>query len=255
MADHVLYSFRRCPYAMRARLALAVSGVRYELREVRLADKPDAMLSISPKGTVPVLQTADGAVVDESLSIMRWALNLRDPEDWLACDDRVLIARNDGMFKHHLDRYKYPNRHGAEPIEHRDLCLPFLEDLDARIGDAGQICGPKPGLVDAAIMPFVRQFAAVNRSWFDARPLPRLKAWLADHLASDLFVAIMHRVPPWYPGEAYVVLQGLVPAALQEDFGRPADQTTMNRRPTSGRGGRVLNGSESVSSNPGARGP
>ncbi|WP_333914876.1 glutathione S-transferase [Sphingomonas sp. LR60] len=195
MADPVLYSFRRCPYAMRARLALAVSGVRYELREVRLADKPDEMLTISQKGTVPVLQTTDGAVIDESLSIMRWALDLRDPENWLARDDGVLIARNDGMFKHHLDRYKYPDRYGSDPAAHRDCCLPFLEELDGRIGDAGHICGTKAGLVDAAIMPFVRQFAAVDRNWFQARPFPRLTAWLGDHLASGLFETIMHRLP------------------------------------------------------------
>lgn len=223
MAHPVLYSFRRCPYAMRARLALAVSGVRYALREVRLADKPDEMLLISPKGTVPVLQTVDGAVIDESLSIMLWALHQRDPEDWLARDDRGLIDRNDSMFKHHLDRYKYPDRHGSEPTEHRDLCLPFLEELDGRIGDAGQICGTKAGLVDAAIMPFVRQFAAVDRNWFDTRPFPRLKMWLADHLASDLFETIMHKVPPWCRSEADVVLQGGVLADLPKDRSRQND--------------------------------
>ena len=201
MADHVLYSFRRCPYAMRARLALAVSGVRYELREVRLSDKPDAMLSISAKGTVPVLQTADGAVIADSLSIMRWALGMRDPEGWLARDDPALIASNDGMFKHHLDRYKYPDRHCSEPAEHRDRGLSFLRDLEVRIAAAGQIGGTRPGFVDAAIMPFVRQFAAVDREWFDARPLPYLQAWLAGHLASKLFGGIMHRVAPWSLGE------------------------------------------------------
>ncbi len=201
MADHVLYSFRRCPYAMRARLALAVSGVRYALREVRLADKPDEMLSISSKGTVPLLRTADGEVIEESLLIMRWALSIRDPEDWLARDDPALIASNDGMFKHHLDRYKYPDRYGSEPFKHRDRGLLFLKDLDMRIGAAGQIDGMKPGLSDAAIMPFVRQFAAVDRDWFDARPLPHLQAWLAAHLASDLFASIMHKVAPWSPGD------------------------------------------------------
>lgn len=221
MADPVLYSFRRCPYAMRARLALAVSGVRYELREVRLADKPDEMLSISPKGTVPVLQMADGAVIDESLTIMRWALTLRDPEGWLAHDDRVLIACNDGMFKHHLDRYKYADRHGSDPAEHRDLCLSFLEELEGRLDAGGQIGGTKAGMTDAAIVPFVRQFAAVDRDWFEARPLPQLKAWLADHLASDLFERIMHRVAPWYPGQRPVVVQGVMLAHPQTDVSRP----------------------------------
>jgi glutathione S-transferase len=214
MADPVLYSFRRCPYAMRARLALAVSGVRQELREVRLSAKPDAMLAISPKGTVPVLQTADGAVIDQSLAIMRWALSLRDPDDWLARDDPALIATNDGSFKHHLDRYKYPDRHGSNAVEHRDLGLRFLEELDARLGAAGQLGGTRPGLADAAIMPFVRQFAAIDPDWFGTLPLPRLQRWLADHLASDLFQRIMHRAASWFPGAPAVVVQSGHPLCL-----------------------------------------
>jgi len=199
-AEHVLYSFHRCPYAMRARLALAASGTRYELREVRLADKPMELLAASPKGTVPVLQKADGEVIDESLLIMRWALTAQDPAGWLMRDDPALIASNDGMFKHHLDRYKYPDRHGSEPERHRDDGLCFLQDLDARIAIAGQLCGSMPGMADAAIMPFVRQFAGVDRDWFEAQPLPCLKTWLAHHLASDLFERIMHRAEPWSPG-------------------------------------------------------
>lgn len=186
---------------MRARLALAASGTRYELREVRLADKPAALLLASPKGTVPVFQTAGGTVIDESLAIMRWALEARDPEGWLTRDDPALIAVNDDMFKHHLDRYKYPDRHGSELKLHREHCLDFLRDLDARLGVAGQLCGSAPGLADAAILPFVRQFAAVDRDWFDGQPLPFLQAWLADHLASDLFNRIMHRAAPWMPGD------------------------------------------------------
>jgi len=201
MPDHVLYSFRRCPYAMRARLALAVSGTRYELREVRLADKPAAMLSASPKGTVPVLRTADGAVIDESLEIMRWALEARDPEGWLTRDDPALIAINDGLFKYHLDRYKYPDRYGSDPEGHRENGLHLLHDLDERLAGAGQLCGSVRGLADAAIMPFVRQFAGVDRDWFEGQPLPCLKTWLANHLASDLFDSIMHRATPWAPDD------------------------------------------------------
>lgn len=217
MTAPVVYSFRRCPYAMRARWALAVSGVRYELREVGLSNKPDEMLSISPKGTVPVLQTADGVVIDESLSIMRWALDAHDPEGWLARDDPALIARNDGPFKHHLDWYKYPDRHGSDPVEHRERGLLFLEELEQRIGAAGQIGGTTTGLADAAIMPFVRQFVAVDRDWFDTRPLPRVKAWLAGHIASDIFESIMHRVARWRPGERLVVVQGVALGDLQAD--------------------------------------
>ncbi len=193
----VLYSFRRCPYAMRARLALAVSDTRYTLREIRLSDKPAAMLLASPKGTVPVLQFADGTVIDESLDIMLHVLRERDPENWLAREDRALIAMNDGPFKHDLDRYKYPNRHGCDSLAHRSNGLNFLRELDGRLAGADQLCGSERGLTDAAIMPFVRQFAATDPAWFEAQALPHLKPWLAGHLASDLFQRIMVRAVPW----------------------------------------------------------
>jgi glutathione S-transferase len=199
--DPILYSFRRCPYAMRARLALVVSGMGCELREVRISAKPQAMLAASPKGTVPVLVLPDGQVIDESLDIMRWALMNRDPEGWLTRDDAALIARNDGPFKHDLDRYKYPERHGSDALDHRARGLAFLREIDGRLADAGQLCGSARGLADAAIMPFVRQFAAVDRLWFDAQPLPHLKLWLAGHLASGLFDAVMMRVGPWSQGD------------------------------------------------------
>jgi len=207
-SDPVLYSFRRCPYAMRARLALAVSGTRCGLREVKLSAKPAAMLAASAKATVPVLVLPDGRVIEESLDIMRWALTQRDPEGWLVRDDPALIAANDGPFKRDLDRYKYPDRHGVDAAVHRDHGLAFLHRLEARLATTAQLCGPERGLADAAIVPFVRQFAAVDRNWFDARPLPRLRAWLAGHLTSSLFDAIMVRVPPWTPGDAPVVFAG-----------------------------------------------
>jgi glutathione S-transferase len=199
--DPILYSFRRCPYAMRARLALAVSETSCELREVRISAKPQAMLAASPKGTVPVLVLPDGQVIDESLDIMRWALANCDPEGWLTRDDPALIARNDGPFKHDLDRYKYPERHGDDALDHRARGLAFLREIDGRLADAGQLCGSARGLADAAIMPFVRQFAAVDRLWFDTQPLPHLKLWLAGHLASGLFDAVMMRVAPWSQGD------------------------------------------------------
>jgi glutathione S-transferase len=199
--DPVLYSFRRCPYAMRARLAIAVSKVRCELREVKLSAKPPAMLAASPKGTVPVLVLPDGTVIDESLDIMLWALARHDPEGWLEGNDLALIARNDGHFKHDLDRYKYPDRHGTDPLKHRAMGSEFLRELEGRLTVAAQLCGPVRAMTDAAIMPFVRQFAAVDQGWFDEQPLPQLKRWLADHIASDLFNAIMVRVEPWSPGD------------------------------------------------------
>ncbi|MEO6718567.1 MAG: glutathione S-transferase [Novosphingobium sp.] len=206
-ADPVLYSFRRCPYAMRARLALAVSGKRVELREIKLSAKPVAMLAASPKGTVPVLVLPDGTVIEESIDIMRWALAQADPEGWLARDDPALIAGCDGPFKHALDRYKYPDRHGADAAQHRDEGLNFLRQLDERLSGAGQLGGTTRGLADAAIMPFVRQFAAVDPDWFDRQPLSHAKPWLAGHLASDLFAAVMIRFAPWSPGDPAVVFQ------------------------------------------------
>jgi glutathione S-transferase len=205
-ANPILYSFRRCPYAMRARLALAVSGIRHELREVRLADKPAAMLLASAKGSVPVLVLPDGRVIDESLDIMRWALAVADPEMWLARNDPALIAINDGAFKQDLDRYKYPERHGADPAAHRESGLVFLRALDRRLMRASQLCGPARGFADAAIMPFVRQFAAVDGEWFDAQPLAHLKTWLHGHLISTLFDTIMVRVPAWTPGTPPVMV-------------------------------------------------
>ncbi|RVQ68813.1 glutathione S-transferase [Croceicoccus ponticola] len=203
-ADPILYSFRRCPYAMRARLALKVGGLRCELREIKLSAKPDAMLAASPKGTVPVLVMPGGEVIDESIDIMRRALALHDPEGWLDRDDRSLIALNDEDFKRDLDRYKYPERQDADPSYHRDSGLGFLRELESRLMQSDQLCGAARGIADAAIFPFVRQFAAVDREWFDGVPLPRLKTWLDGHLSSDLFAAIMVRPRPWAPGDVAI---------------------------------------------------
>ncbi|QNA85262.1 glutathione S-transferase [Sphingomonas sp. So64.6b] len=189
----ILYSFRRCPYAMRARMAVLVSGMAFDLHEVSLRDKPAAMLAASPKGTVPVLVLPDGRVIDESLDIMRHALGEHDPEQWLDGDDTALIAANDGPFKHHLDRYKYADRHGADAIEHRAAGLALLGVLEERLAITVNLCGENRALTDIALMPFVRQFAAVDRDWFDAQALPGVQAWLARHIASDLFVRAMAR--------------------------------------------------------------
>ncbi|MBC9033993.1 glutathione S-transferase [Sphingomonas sp. JC676] len=197
--EPVLYSFRRCPYAMRARMALAISETTCEIREIRLRDKPAEMLAASPKGTVPVLVLPDGRVIDESLDIMRWALARNDPEHWLAGDDVAPIAANDGPFKHHLDRYKYPDRHASDPLEHRAQGLALLADLDHRLTGQACLCGETRSLTDVAILPFVRQFAAVDRAWFAAQPLPALRRWLAEGLASPLFLGIMAPRPIWMP--------------------------------------------------------
>ena len=208
MSEPVLYSFRRCPFAMRARLALVISDIRYALREVHLSRKPAPMLDASPKGTVPVLVLDDGTVLDESLLIMRWALDRNDPEGWLERDDPDLIAHTDGAFKHDLDRYKYPDRYGSDALAHRECGLQFLSMIDARLSASGQLCGAKHGMADAAIMPFVRQFAAVDPDWFAARPIAHVQAWLAGHLGSPLFQATMERVAPWSPENPVAALRG-----------------------------------------------
>ena len=183
----LLYSFRRCPFAMRARMALLVSGATFDIREVRLSDKPAALLAASPKGTVPVLVLSDGTVIDESIDIMRWALQRHDPEDWLAGEDAALIATFDGAFKAHLDRYKY----GDDAVTHQAAGLAMLHDLEDRLAGGTNLCREARAMTDIAIMPFVRQFAMVDRAWFDALPLPRVQDWLARHMASPLFIAGM----------------------------------------------------------------
>lgn len=204
----ILYSFRRCPYAMRARMALLVSGTMCELREVKLSAKPAEMIAVSPKATVPVIVLPDGAVIDQSLDIMRWALRRNDPEGWMAGDDEALIATNDGPFKHHLDRYKYPVRHDADPVEHRLAGLAILRGLDVRLGQGAFLCGPRRTFTDMALMPFVRQFAETDRPWFDEQPLPALRAWLAGLTASPLFDRAMMRTPPWGAGQPLVLFPG-----------------------------------------------
>jgi glutathione S-transferase len=201
----VLYSFRRCPYAMRARMALLVSETPVRLREVVLRAKPEEMIAASPKATVPVLVLPDGQVIDESLAIMHWALDHNDPQNWLQRSDSetALIAEADGPFKDHLDRYKYPTRYdNVDPLEHRAGGLVILEKLDGLIQESGQLMGAKPSLADHAIFPFVRQFANHDRRWFDSLPLPALQKWLGDHLASALFTTTMVKYPQWQSGDA-----------------------------------------------------
>ncbi|MEO9900682.1 glutathione S-transferase [Nisaea sp.] len=197
----VLYSFRRCPYAMRARLALTISRQDCVLHEVVLRDKPPKMLELSPKGTVPVLHLPDGQVLEQSLDIMRWTLARHDPEGWLTpetgsvAEMEALIAESDGSFKHHLDRYKYAVRYGPEtdPLYHRSAGAVFLKRLNERLKDQTNLFGNRSSLADFAIFPFVRQFANTDRVWFDAQPLTDLQTWLAGHLNSELFQLIIRR--------------------------------------------------------------
>lgn len=199
----ILYSFRRCPYAMRARLAVASAGVEVELREILLKDKPEAFLEVSPSATVPSLLTSDG-VIDESFDIMLWALRQNDPQGWLVMPDEGhdWITRADGPFKQALDRTKYETRYpDSDPSAQRDIAASFLGDLNAQIT---QWMYERATLADYAILPFVRQFAFIDKAWFDAQDWPNLQAWLERFLTSEAFAAMMVKYPPWKEGDAPV---------------------------------------------------
>jgi len=201
----ILYSFRRCPYAMRARLAIAYAGVAVEVREVELRNKPQAMLLISPKATVPVLQLENGKVLDESLDIMFWALQQNDPEHWLNAAGldhaTALIRRNDEPFKYFLDRYKYADRYPAySELYYRQQGELFLADIERLLTQSAYLCGEQFSLADAAILPFIRQFCAVDPAWFKASPYPALRRWLNHFLASSLFEQVMTKYPCWQIG-------------------------------------------------------
>lgn len=187
---------------MRARLAIARAGIIVTLREVKLSHKPQAMLTVSPKGTVPVLLLENGEVLEESLDIMLWALQQNDPDHWLDSrwrqDADKLIQWNDGEFKHYLDRYKYPERYPRHAQDYyRQQGEGFLIELESRLTQNHCLCGEYFALADAAIAPFIRQFAAVNPAWFEHSPYPALQRWLKHFLASPLFTAVMTKHPVW----------------------------------------------------------
>ena len=217
----VLYSFRRCPYAMRARLALAAAGQVVELREVSLKAKAPELLEASAKGTVPVLVQADGAVLEESLEIMRWALEQADPLGWLQADGAetaALIAQNDGPFKRHLDRFKYPDRYGeVDPLEHRAAALAILREWEQRLAVGGWLLGGQATLADWALLPFVRQFRLAAPDGFAAEPaLDSLKDWLARFEHSELLARVMDS--PWAERRCWRSPRWLYHLALASDW-------------------------------------
>jgi len=202
----ILYTFRRCPYAMRARLAIAASGVSVEHREIALRNKPQAMLDISPKGTVPVLQLVDGRVIEQSLDIMLWALALNDPQQWLQGEKslpdaaKALIDTNDGPFKFWLDRYKYADRYPEHTAAHyRQQAEEFLRCLERLLETQEYLSGARLSIADMAIFPFIRQFAAVDKTWFATSDYVRLQRWLDEQLISDLFLEVMVKRDCWVP--------------------------------------------------------
>ena len=203
----ILYSFRRCPYAMRARLAICYAEQKVELREIVLRSKPTEMLAISPKATVPVLQLPDGQVIEQSFEVMQWALTQHDPAQWWPADltqqqqIMQLITQNDSTFKAALDRYKYPNRYPEQnPIFYRNQGEQFLCQLDSLLQQQRYLVSDQISVADVAIFPFVRQFAQVDRVWFDQADYPYLHAWLTEWLDSRLFVQVMQKFPVWQSG-------------------------------------------------------
>ena len=205
-----LYSFRRCPYAMRARLGILFAELQVELREITLKNKPPQMLAISPKGTVPVLQLLDGTVIEESREIMIWALAQQDPQELLhdaaLHEANVLIDKNDNEFKHWLDRYKYADRHlEMSQTEYRQKGEVFLQLLEELLTKNSYLLGKGITLADIGIMPFVRQFAHVNRDVFYNLPYPNLQRWLQDWLQHPLFLQAMTKFQPWQEKDDVVV--------------------------------------------------
>lgn len=200
----ILYSFRRCPYAMRARLAIASAGIEVELREVILRDKPSELRAASPKATVPVLIDGE-TVVDESRDIMDWALGRNDPESWRDMPDagEDWIAAIEGPFKTALDRYKYHTRYeGVDPTEERAKAADILWRVDAQLRETAWLFGPRPSLADMATVTFVRQFANTDRAWFEAQDWDGVRRWLDAFTASERFAAIMSKYPQWQSGDA-----------------------------------------------------
>ena len=189
---------------MRARMAIAASGVQVSLREVLLRDKPPELLAVSPKATVPVLVLTDGSVIEESLDVMQWALKASDPQDWLKSVDfdSDWIQACDGEFKHWLDRYKYADRYPEHPASvYRQHAEAFLAEIEAKLSASLGLTGEAPSIVDVALFPFIRQFAGVDPVWWQEAPYPRTRLWLEGWLNSALFDTIMAKYPRWEPGQ------------------------------------------------------
>ncbi|MDX2463855.1 MAG: glutathione S-transferase [Porticoccus sp.] len=198
----ILYSFRRCPYAIRARMALHYASIQVELREILLRDKPASMLAASTKGTVPVLLLPEGVVLDESYEVMRWALDQNDPDQWwdssITAEVDALIQQNDGSFKVCLDHYKYADRHPEHAMEYyRSQAEVFLTALEKQLAAGAYLFGDNVSIADVAIFPFIRQFAFVDKDWFDQTPYPKLQHWLSEFLASEIFSAVMDKHKVW----------------------------------------------------------
>jgi len=203
----ILYTFRRCPYAIRARIGLAYAEIKYEHREVVLKNKPVEMITLSPKGTVPVL-SFDEILFEESLDILLWALSQNDPDGWMEFDPVLLeemaslVEKNDFEFKGHLDHYKYADRFPEySQLEYRERCEPFLELLESLLQNNTYLFAPRRSYADIAIVSFIRQFSKVDETWFNNSPYPKVRAWLRKLTSNPLFLTIMKKYKAWSLGD------------------------------------------------------
>lgn len=213
MNTPVLYSFRRCPYCMRAHMALKKSGIQVELREVKLSDMPKEALEISPKATVPILVLSDGSFIDESWDIVKWALEQNDPDKWLGeekeflLETEMLVETNDFSFKEDLDHYKYADRHPEQSeLEYRQACEEFIEELEEMLTDNRYLLSDQLTAADISVFSFVRQFSMVDKDWFDQAPYPRVQHWLEEIVSSKFFQSVFQKHELWQTGDTAVYL-------------------------------------------------
>ena len=213
MSEPVLYSFRRCPYCMRAHMALKNSGLKMELREVVLKDLPDELLNVSAKATVPVLVLPDESIIDESWDILKWALDQKDPDNWLGknnqflSDAEMLVEINDFSFKNDLDHYKYADRFPEHSEEYyRNACEEFVEELEGMLSENSYLLSDHLTVADIAVFPFIRQFSLVDKNWFDHSDYQNVRRWLENLISTELFLDVLQKHDVWKEGAATVYL-------------------------------------------------
>jgi len=211
MTTPILYSFRRCPYCMRAHMALKNAGIKIELREVELKNMPQQLLDLSPDATVPVLLLSDGEVMTESWDIVKWALSQHDPENWSGNDNEyfldaeILIETNDYSFKLDLDHYKYADRHPEQTQEqYRIACETFIEELEDMLSDKRYLLADKISLADIGVFPFVRQFSLVDKDWFEQSDYPAVRNWLQQLIDTDLFQHVFQKHELWQANDSVI---------------------------------------------------
>lgn len=204
MNTPVLYTFRRCPYCMRAHMALKKSGIKVELREVKLSDMPTEALTVSAKATVPLLVFADGTFLDESWDIVKWALQQNDPDLWMGKDNEflldteMLVETNDFSFKEDLDHYKYADRYPEKTQQqYREACEEYIEELEELLDEHVYLLSDDISVADISVFSFVRQFSMVDEAWFEQAPYPKVRAWLHKIVDTELFQIIFRKHKLW----------------------------------------------------------